>query len=455
MKSNVLNKHIITTATIAAIAGLLFGFDTGIISGALLFLSASFKLTALTKGLVVSCLLLGALFGAALSGRIADYFGRKPVVITTAIVFTIGALGSTFAPNFVTLIISRIIIGVAIGIGSYTAPLYISEVAPVELRGSLVTLNQLMITIGILASYIVSLIFSTGGEWRLMFCVGIFPALLLGVGMFFLPESPRWLVMKQYSDKARQVLQKLRQSDDVSHELSAIEHSIPKSRPTLKDVFAPWARPVLFLGLGLSVLQQASGINAVIYYAPMIFKMSGFQGNVSSIMATVGVGIVNVIFTVISIWLVDKVGRRTLLLTGMVGLILCLLTLSDAFHHHQLAGQLKWITLASLLVYIACFAFSLGAMFWLLISEIFPLRIRSFAMGITVAANWASNILVSVSFLSLVKWLGTGNTFLLYAVFCMIGLVFCYRYIPETKGCSLEQLETNLLEGKRLAKIGA
>lgn len=441
-------------SSIAAIAGLLFGFDTGIISGALLFIRHQFDLDAVASGAVVSCVLLGAMIGAALSGRLTDLLGRRAIVLVISAVFIVGALASSLSTGFITLLVSRVIIGLAIGVGSYSAPLYISELAPVKQRGALVTLNQLAITVGILMSYLINYCFASAGNWRAMFAIGIIPAILLAVGMFFLPESPRWLVVRGRIDEAKKALSRVREISEVEEEVASIVRSVQDHQSiSWKKAFAPWVRPVLLLGVLLSFLQQVSGINTVIYYAPVIFKMAGFHSNTTSILATVGVGVMNVLFTIFSIWAVDRLGRRKLLLSGMLGIVICLGVIAYAFHAKNLSVDLKWITLAGLFVYIACFAFSLGAMLWLLVSEIFPLEVRGAAMGIAVAMCWLSNLAVSFSFLPMTKALGMSDTFMIFAVITTIGLVYCYFYTPETRGVSLESIEEHLKARKPLREL--
>lgn len=439
--------------TIAALAGLLFGFDTGIISGALLFIEKGFPLTTFMKELIVSSVLLGAMVGSLSSGRLTDRYGRRKIILIISGMFTIGTLVASLAPNVQTILLGRLCIGFAIGIGSYTAPLYIAEVAPFKLRGGLVSLNQLAITIGIMCSYFINYAFTnTEGSWRLMFAIGLIPAIMLGIGMFFLPESPRWLAKQKRSAEARKTLTYLRQTQDVDAELKEIENSLYEKQASLSEIFAPWIRPILFLGVMLGFLQQVTGINTIIYYAPSIFQLAGFYDTSSSILATVGIGIVNVLATIFAVYYLDKIGRRILLLTGLVGMGISLLALSLAFHWDS--TYLRWIAVASTFTYVICFAFSLGAMLWLLVSEIFPLNVRGTAMGVAVFSCWFWNFVVSSTFLTLLNAFGPSNTFLLYAAMCVFGFIFCYYKVPETKGVSLEQIEENIRRGKTMRAIG-
>lgn len=438
---------------IAALAGLLFGFDTGIISGALLFIEQGFPITTIMKELIVSSVLLGAMAGSLTSGRLTDYYGRRHIILIISGMFIIGTLIASLAPNVQLILLGRLCIGFAIGIGSYTAPLYIAEIAPQNLRGGLVSLNQLAITIGIMCSYVINYVFTNiEGSWRLMFGIGLIPAILLGIGMLFLPESPRWLAKKKRYHEAKTTLQYLRCKKNVDHELNEIEKSLTLREAKLSEIFAPWIRPVLFLGIMLGFLQQVTGINTIIYYAPTIFQLAGFYDTSSSILATVGIGIVNVIATIFAVYYLDKLGRRALLLTGLVGMCISLIALSLVFQWDS--AYIRWAAVISTFVYVVCFAFSLGAMLWLLVSEIFPLEVRGTAMSVAVFSCWLWNFAVSSTFLTLLNEFGPTNTFLIYAAMCVLGFIFCYYKVPETKDVSLEQIEQNIRKGLPLREIG-
>jgi MFS transporter, SP family, galactose:H+ symporter len=449
------NVFVCVTAATAAPAGLLFGFDTGVISGAILFIKGEFGLTPLTEELLVSAALLGAVCGAALSGRITDASGRKRTLFGTACLFAAGSILCALATNIGFLITGRIAVGLAIGVASYSAPLYIGEIAPRELRGGLVTLNQLAITVGILLAYIVDASFAPSENWRWMFGFGVFPALALGLGMAMLPESPRWLLLHQHKEAALKVLSRIRSTNrvtEITAEVNDILKDVEPGHGRIADLFSPMVVRVLFVGIALAVIQQITGINTVIYYAPTIFQEAGFQSAQGSIIATAGVGLVNVLMTVISIPLLDRVGRRPLLLASLGGMSLALAALGLGFAVGGVA--LKWIGVLSLAVYIASFAIGLGPIFWLLISEIYPLRIRGQAASVATMANWLSNFLVSLTFLSLLHGLGSVSTFLLYAVLSLVGLWFCFCFVPETKGVGLEKIERDLLAGRPLRQLG-
>jgi SP family galactose:H+ symporter-like MFS transporter len=456
MSSQKLTPTIFLVSAIAALAGLLFGFDTGIISGALLFIQKEFILTTGLKEIIVSSVLIGAMIGSLSGGRLTDQFGRRKIMLVIATLFILGTLIAASAHSIDIIILGRIIIGIAIGIGSYTAPLYIAEAAPLEWRGGLVSLNQLAITIGIMSSYFINYSFITSHEsWRWMFLIGIVPAILLLLGMLFLPESPRWLVKQNQMQKARTILEYLRSKTDVDHELTEIKNSLQTKKTTFSEVFAPWIRKVLFLGIFLGFLQQVTGINTIIYYAPTIFNMAGFHNTSSAILATVGLGVVNVLATVFAICYLDKWGRRPLLFTGLIGMGLSLFCLSLAFYLGTNSEYLRLAAVSSTFIYIISFAMSLGALLWLMVSEIFPLEVRGTAMGIAVFSCWLWNFLVSSTFLTLVNLLGPSKTFLTYTMMCLIGLIISFYFVPETKGVSLEKIEENIRQGLKLRNIGS
>ncbi len=439
---------------IAALSGILFGFDTGVISGAILFINDEFKLTPQTNGLVVSAVLFGALLGAIISGRLVDHLGRKRLLIADAIIFIVGTLASAFATSVPFLIGGRILVGIAIGIASYVAPLYISEIAPTRYRGALVSLNQLAITIGILLSYLVDYIFINHGGWRFMFGAGVIPALGLLLGMSFLPDSPRWLCARGDFATAENILKRMQGETIAKQELTQIKKNLHQSQGTWKMLFDPLVKSTVIIGVGLAIIQQITGINTIIYYAPTIFKLAGFVGSQNAILATMGVGVVFVLSTIISLPLIDSVGRRPLLLIGLFGMTICLGLLGWIFSQTESSVFMKWTALASMLTYITCFGFSLGPVMWLMIAEIYPLKVRGLGSSLATAANWGSNMIVALTFLSLIEFFGVSHTFFIYCLLGALSLLFIYFYVPETKGVSLEQIELNLMAGLNFKKIG-
>jgi sugar porter (SP) family MFS transporter len=434
-------RFVYIAALFAALGGLLFGYDTGVISGALIFIKREFGLTTAAEEIVVSGVLLGATIGAIFGGKAADLFGRRRVLLVTAAIFGIGALASAVAPSPPILIVSRVVLGLAIGLASTNVPVYLSEVAPPHARGRVVSLFQLAVTVGIVVAYLTDYAFAGVEGWRWMLGLAVAPALVFGTGMFFLPETPRWLIHRGHHEVAHRVLVRIRGLADVNVEIEEIKASLAQQAESghWTDLLRRQVRPALVVGLGLAVFQQITGINTVIYYAPKILQAAGFNSASGAILATVGVGIVNVGMTIIAMFLVDRAGRRPLLLVGIAGMIVTLGVLGLSFRYPS--GQLAWIAVICLMGYVASFAISLGPIFWLLIAEIYPLKIRGLAEGTAATFNWASNLIISLTFLTLVEKLGASSTFLLYALASVASWFFAYYFVPETKGRTLEQIE--------------
>jgi len=451
---NRLNPHglVYAISLFAALAGLLFGYDTGIISGAILFIKKDFSLSSFQIEVVVSAVLFGALIGSGLSGKLTDRFGRRKILVLTAVTFIIGSLCTAISPNIACLIMGRIILGVAIGVGSFTAPLYLAEIAPRHIRGLLVSLNQLAITIGIVFSYLIS--YYLQGRWSWMLGLGVIPAAILLVGALFLPESPRWMVLKGLDRKARAILQRIRADKNINKEFSEIQQTVYLEKESRQLLFAKWVRPILWISLGLSFFQQVTGINTIIYYAPIILQMAGFKQAGGAILATLGIGIINVLFTLIVLPLIDRWGRRPLLLLGLSGMFISLLVMGIAFYYPGFSA-LRGVAVASMVLYIASFAMSLGPIMWLIISEIFPLSIRGVGASLAISVSWGFNMLVALTFLTLIQFMGPSYTFWLYSFLCILGWFFVYFIVPETKACSLEHIEKNLHQGLPSRKLGS
>src|SRR6266550_3049002 len=434
-------RFVFIAALFAALGGLLFGYDTGVISGALIFIKREFGLTTAAEEIVVSGVLLGATIGAIFGGKAADLFGRRRVLLVTAAIFGIGAFASAVAPSPAILIVSRVVLGLAIGLASTNVPVYLSEVAPPHARGWVVSLFQLAVTVGIVVAYLTDYAFAGVEGWRWMLGLAVVPAFVFGIGMFFLPETPRWLIRRGHHETAHGVLVRIRELADVRLEIEEIRLSLAQQTESGRwtDLLRRQVRPALLVGLGLAVFQQITGINTVIYYAPKILQAAGFNSASGAILATVGVGIVNVAMTIVAMFLVDRVGRRPLLLVGIAGMIITLGALGLSFRYPS--GQLAWIAVICLMGYVASFAIGLGPIFWLLIAEIYPLKIRGLAEGTAATFNWASNLIVSLTFLTLVEKLGASSTFLLYAIASVASWLFAYYFVPETRGRTLEQIE--------------
>ena len=430
-------------AAFSALGGLLFGYDTGVISGAILFIRSEFGLTTFQEEVVVSAVLLGAVIGTACAGYLSDKIGRRRLLLITALIFFLGSLGSAFAPTIILLTIARIFVGISIGISSMTTPLYIAEISPADIRGRLVSLNQFAITIGIVVSYVVDYAFSAHGAWRWMVGIGVFPAIVFGFGMLFLPESPRWLFKHKGARAAMGVLKSIHGKEIAQKEMAEIEGSIQKTKKKWSDCITPWFKRALLIGMCLAAFQQLTGINTVIYYAPTIFEFAGFKSPSIAILATGIVGMVNMLSTIIALWLLDRVGRRPLLLIGLVGMVISLGILGLSFHIPSLASSVGWLTVACLVLYVASFAMSLGPIFWLLIAEIYPLEIRGRAMSIATVVNWVANLLVALTFLTLIDVLGKPGAFWFYAAIGVGAWFFSYFLVPETKNKTLEEIEVH------------
>jgi sugar porter (SP) family MFS transporter len=437
----------ILIAIVSGLGGLLFGYDTGVVAGVVLFLHNVFHFGASMKGLFVAIALAAAAFGAAFAGVLSDAFGRRSVLMVTAILFTAGAMLAAIAWSVPILFLGRVMVGAAIGVSSMITPLYLSEITAAHWRGAIVTINQFYITVGIFVSYIVDYLLSgTANGWRWMLGLGIIPGVILLIGMLILPESPRWLAGRDLITRAEAGLRFLRGKLDVSAELSVLRRDVVEGT----RLAAPWSllfehkmRRPLIVGIGLAIFQQVTGINVVIYFAPSIFRAAGLSSTSVSILATVGIGAVNVIMTAVAMRLLDSSGRRRLLLWGLWGMLVSLVIIGVGFMV-QLHGALAYIIVIMVAIFVAFFAIGLGPIFWLLISEIFPLAIRGRAMSIATVANWVSNMVVSGIFLNLLLAIGRGPTFLLYAGMTVLAILFTLWIVPETKGRTLEEIENNL-----------
>ncbi len=439
-------------AIIASLGGLLSGYDTGVISGALLFINETWDLTDYMQGILVSSVLIGAVIGAATNGILADIFGRKKIIMATAIIFIVGSILCALAPNIIVLIISRILVGLAVGIVNFVVPLYLSEVSPKHLRGTLVSLYQWAITAGILFSYMINSAFAQAVfNWRWMLFAGVFPGTILLVGMMFLGDTPRWLLSKNREDEARKVLQKIEPDVDLDEEMNHIKATLNQESDDTKSkkiVLKKWMIMPAIVGLGIMFAQICTGINTIIYYAPTIFKIAGFDSNLNAIYATTGIGVVNFLMTIVAIYFTDRLGRKPLLYIGLTGVMLSLLSLGCAFQFEDVLGaNLKWVAVGSLVTYIICFAMSLGPVGWIIVSEVFPLKIRGWAMSMCTVANFAFNFFVVSSFPIMINRVGGAITFWMFAAVSFLCILFVYVFVPETKGISLEQIEENWIKG--------
>jgi len=473
----------------AALAGLLFGLDVGVISGANEFIQKDFGVDDRTIENIVSALLWGAVFGVLVSGFFSLRLGRRGTILISALVFAVGSIFCAVAPSPGALIAARFFLGIAVGMASFVAPLYLSEIAPQSVRGALISMYQLMITIGIVIAFLSDTFFATyanlqplattisesvssiaGGRgqmvmegylampWRWMLGIIAIPAVLMFIGMLFLPESPRWLVLKKRIDEARAVLRRLASSEaEAGRELDDIQSSLQVEQKGFR-LFREnrHFRRAVFLGVGLQVIQQFTGINVIMYYAPRILNEAGFNTTAEQMWGTVLIGTINVLATFIAIAFVDRLGRKPIMYAGFTVMGLGMLSLGTLFHLGIGAGNMtmSYLAVASLVVFIIGFAMSAGPIIWILCAEIFPLGGRDFGITCSTVTNWTANAIVGMTFLTMLNVLGPGNTFLLYGALNAVFIVFFLTLVPETKDVSLESIEKKLLAGSPLKQIG-
>jgi len=427
---------------VVALGGFLFGFDTAVISGAEKAIQQYWQLSVFAHGLTISIALIGTVIGSLLGARPSDYFGRKNTLYFVAAAYLCSSVGTAMADNWYMFLSFRLLGGLGVGISSVTAPIYISEVSPAEKRGRLVGLFQFNVVLGILVSYLSNYLISQGGEasWRWMLGVQAFPSLLFLVLIYFIPESPRWLVLKKgENSRALQILRIINPLN-CEEELRAIQASELHGKNS-SDLFSGEYKTPIVLAIMFAFFNQVSGINAVIYYAPRIFEMAGLGAH-SSLLSTVGIGLINFVFTLIAINFIDKIGRRTLMLVGSVGLIGSLFLVAITFHSGHLSGVAIPVYM---MIFIAFFAFSQGAVIWVFISEIFPNQVRAKGQTLGSSTHWIMAALIAFGFPYLAETLGGAVTFSFFGAMMVLQLIFVWRFMPETKGKSLEQIETNII----------
>ena len=427
---------------IAGLGGILYGFDMGIIAAALVFVRETFSLSTRMEEVVVSVVLIGAMTGAVVGGAVADRIGRRATLVWGGAIFVAGSVLAWWSPSVVILIMARSLLGLAIGFTSVTAPVYVSELSPPQSRGTLISLYQFALTLGIALSDLIGYWLAKEKEWRAMFGLGAIPAALFLLLILTLPESPRWLFAQSRLADAQAVLKSYTNEAGARLLLDDIRAALMTRMETRwRALFSPAVRKSLLIAVGFTVLQQVTGINTIIYYGPRIFSLAGITSNRSAIFATLLVATVNVLATIIALVLVDRAGRKPLLYWGVGGMTVSLFLLSYAFHNQAALGtQLGIIATACLMLYIICFAFSMGPIAWILASEVFPLRVRGRGVAAATLGSGASNFLVSMTFLSLINAAGNSLTFAIYGVFCIVTLLFVRFVVPETKGRELESI---------------
>lgn len=441
-----MKNYTILISGVAALGGLLFGFDTAVIAGTISALRNYFDLSDSAIGLVVAAASIGCIPGALFSGSLADRFGRKNMMLTTAVLYVIAAIGSGIAGSFAQLVAYRFIGGLAIGMASTLAPIYISEVAPAGFRGRLGMLQQLAIVSGILIAFISNYLIANGGysfltnqnEWRYMLAAAVIPSVIFFVLLLLVPESPRWLILKDKLTHARKVFGKIYDNEGADNEVKIVMADVNKDTRKIKfsEIFSPRFRKVVIIGIVFAAIAQLTGINIIFYYAPLIFEKTHVGGSV--LFQTVLTGIVNLIFTIIAFALIDRIGRKKLLLAGSAVMGLCMLVIGWLFYTNNLDNYLVLITI---FVYIAAFACTWGAVLWVYVAEIFPNKIRGSATSFAIFGNWTANAIVSYTFPVMLAGLGAPFTFFIYGIINIAMIFFVARYVFETKRIPLEKIE--------------
>lgn len=441
-----MKKYVILISGVAALGGLLFGFDTAVIAGTLSSLKTFFDLSDSAIGLVVASASIGCIPGAFFAGRLADHYGRKPMMLMTAVLYVIAALGSGMAWSFSVLVIFRFIGGLAIGMASTLAPIYISEVAPAQIRGRLGMMQQLAIVLGILIAFISNYYIASASSgfltpqnhWRYMLAAALIPSLIFFLLLLLIPESPRWLIIQDKLQQAKNIFGKIFQSHNAEMELNAVMADVKKDTTKIKfrEIFSARYKKIVIIGIVFAAIAQLTGINIIFYYAPLIFEKTHVGGSV--LFQTILTGIVNLIFTIIAFALIDRIGRKKLLLIGSAVMGLCMFLIGYLFYTNQLDNYFVLITI---FIYIAAFASTWGVVLWVYVAEIFPNKIRGNATSFAVFGNWTANAIVSFTFPVMLSGLGAAWTFIIYGIINSVMILFVLRYVFETKGVKLEKIE--------------
>lgn len=446
---NITNIAVIKVSIIVALAGLLFGLDVAYVNGALQFIIRDFNLNQLQQGHIASYLLVGAAVGSLGGGYLSYKFGRKKLLILSSLLFITGLISGILTNDINVFLFIRFVIGVAIGIASFVAPLYISEIAPYKMRGALIALYQFMITVGIFAMFVSNSLLAFTESWRIMMSVLLIPAFIMFIFSLLVPETPRWLVLKGHNDLAKSILNKLRNStQEVTQELNEIKNI---NRSVVSKISGTLLFKVIILGMLLQLLQQFSGINAFMYYSTTIFSMAGLH---NPDIATIIIGLVNMLTTILAIKLVDYWGRKPILYLGLILLIISCIIIAYFTQISGLNLMQQYLVLIASVLFIFAFAFSLGPIIWIICAEIFPLYYRDLGVTVTTMSNWVFNALIGQYSLVGFHYLGVSKVFLFFGVCCLLGLFLVKFFTPETKNISLEQLEQNLKQGLSLKNIG-
>jgi sugar porter (SP) family MFS transporter len=441
-------RYTYLVASIAAIGGMLFGYDIGVISGAENLLKSQWNLSAGTEELAVSAVLIGSIIGGIFGGKLADKISRRYALLGLAVLYSVGAVATALSPGLVWFVIFRIGVGIAVGASSMIVPTYIAELVPREIRGGLVILQQLAISGGIFLSYVLDYIFfETGAGWRPMFAAAVIPGVALGIGMYFMSHTPRWLAMQGRWDEAEQVMERVN-PEASEEEMELLKEDLEETRRgSFRELLSPGMRGALIAGVGLAILQQFVGPNTVLFYGPTIFGYAGISAGSGGLLAEICVGAVLFIFVLPTIGLVDAVGRKTLFYIGLTGMGSMLVLLGLAFHF----GASSWGigVLVILLIYIGCYSLSISPLFWLMTAELFPNRLRASGASCATVANWSANLLITLTFLTAVDALGKDIVFWIYAAFAAVGILFVRFLVPETKDRPLEDIDDYWTNGRQ------
>ena len=433
--------YVYLISAIAAVAGLLFGFDIAVINGAIIFLKEQFHLSILETEFATSSLLVGCVFGAIMAGVLSDWLGRKRILLVAALLFAVSAFGAALPRNLTEFVIARFIGGIAVGAASLLAPLYIAEISPPNIRGRLVSLNQMAIVTGILLSYLVNWLLSFSGSsgWRWMFASAAVPSIGFFIGLFFVPESPRWLTKQGCYDKALETLARVGGPEHARTEMLQIKEAIAEEAGSVLELLKPGLRRPLIIAVVLAILQQITGINTVLFYGSIIFKEQvGNHSESAAVGMNVIIGIINFLCTIVALWIIDKAGRKPLLMFASAGMAISLVLLGLAFLFQPPPTLL---ILTCMLLCVASFGVGMGPGVWVVISELFPTRIRGRAMSIATVSLWIACVALTFTFLSLVQAITVSGAFWVYASMCVVTFVFVWRGTPETKGKTLEEIE--------------
>lgn len=444
-------KSLRTISFISTFGGLLFGYDTGVINGALPYMGRSdqLNLNPITEGMVTSSLLLGAGLGAVFGGRLSDHHGRRKNILYLAALFFFATLGCTFAPSVEIMVVFRFLLGLAVGGASVTVPTYLAELSPAEHRGRIVTRNEFMIVTGQLLAFTFNAILGTtlgesGHVWRYMLVIASLPAVILWFGMLIVPESPRWLAAKGKIGDASRVLKQIRDEQRMKSELKEIESAIKKEsvigKATMKDFSIPWLRRILFLGIGIAIVNQITGVNSIMFYGTQILQQAGFATE-AALVANIANGVISVAAAIFGMWLLGKVNRRPMLLIGLCGTTASLLLIGIFSATLDGSPALPYAVLSLTVLFLAFMQGSIGPVTWLLLSEIFPVRLRGLGMGISVFFNWIANFAIGLTFPVLLGTIGLSTTFFIFVVLGLVAIAFVRKYLPETRGRTLEELE--------------